>query len=147
MASSNKNTKSPNISPYNLPQTKVRWEPGEGIHAVLRHRQILSVPALGFILEFRMLPNIRIDFNDCYYFSARLSLIWESYIQDVPCQDKDYFTDILVVDGNWKREINGVKIRAHIFYSLEFNNKLEEIEVCHPKLINLAMQIHTAHHN
>ncbi|KAM1359801.1 hypothetical protein ACFX11_046763 [Malus domestica] len=50
------------------------------------------------ILEFRMLYIIRLNLDDHDYFAGRASLVWETYIQDVPCHDKDWFEDILIVD-------------------------------------------------
>lgn len=67
------------------------------------------------IQEFRMLHNLRMGFDGHYYFSGGLSFVWESYIQDVPCQDKGWIRDIFVIDGNWKGKINKVRVKALLF--------------------------------
>ncbi|KAB2617413.1 hypothetical protein D8674_013282 [Pyrus ussuriensis x Pyrus communis] len=84
------------------------------------------------IQEFRMLLIIRMGFDVCYYFLARPSLLWDSYIQDVPCQDRDWFKNILVVDGDWEGTINEVRVRALPSLNLEFSNELADIRVYRP---------------
>ncbi|KAB2626313.1 hypothetical protein D8674_017973 [Pyrus ussuriensis x Pyrus communis] len=143
MVSSRKNTKSPKIFPYNLPLTRVRNQK-ESQTFIENHRDLLSQSAFRLIThsellnqwcraklgiqEVRMLHNLRMGFDEYYYFLARPSLIW----------------DVLVVNGIWKGEINGVRVTVLHSYNLEFSNELEIIEVCHPELIHYAMKIPAA---
>lgn len=70
---------------------------------------------------FRMMHNIRPGLDDHYYFAARASLSWETYIQDISCHDKDWYKDILVVYHNWK----------WLFFNERFNNRDKDIDVLH----------------
>lgn len=88
-------------------------------------------------------------FDDHYYFLVRPSLVWDSYIQDVPCQDRDrdWFKDTLFVDGDWEGTINEVSVRVLHSLNLEFSNELADIRVYRPQLIHQPMRIPVAHHN
>ncbi|RXH75638.1 hypothetical protein DVH24_039337 [Malus domestica] len=201
MASSSKSTKSPRITPYNLPpmkeesqtfvenhrdllgQCRVWWESGHDIHATLPALSDPQRPCtkiypwfldLGFRFplsdflkttfkpitcfellnqfwygaglgtqEFRMLLIIMMGFDNHYYFLARPSPVWDSYIQD----DRDWFKDILVVDKDWEGTINEVRVRALHSLNLEFNNELADIRLYRPELIHQPMRIPVAHHN
>lgn len=62
-------------------------------------------------------------------------------------QDNNWFRDILVVDGNWERKIDGVRVRVHYSCNLAYSNEVENIGVCRPKLIYHEMQILVVHSN
>ncbi|KAM0975971.1 hypothetical protein EV1_018705 [Malus domestica] len=45
-----------------------------------------------------------------YFFEARASLQWQTYITNLPKQDKDWYTDILVIEGEWEGKIIEVRV-------------------------------------
>lgn len=45
-----------------------------------------------------------------YFFQARATLQWETYITNLPKQDKDWYNDILVTEGEWEGKIIGVRV-------------------------------------
>ncbi|TQE10421.1 hypothetical protein C1H46_004018 [Malus baccata] len=160
MVSSSKTSKSPKISPYNLLLTtvynrkegKTSFKDRLNLLSAFRHITYLELlnhwygAVLG-IQEFKVLHNIRKSFDNHCYFTARPSLIWESCILDVLWQNRDWFKDIMVVDGDWERGIEGITVRAILFPNPQFNNELEDIKTCQLKLINWAMHILAEHIN
>ncbi|TQD90867.1 hypothetical protein C1H46_023590 [Malus baccata] len=150
MASSSKKSKLVKVSPYNLPLTRVRNRE-EAIcnlsHVAFRLLTCFELLNQWFeakldILKFRMLYNIRSSLDDHYYFAAKASLGWETYIQDIICHDKDGFKDKLVVDGAWERDISELWIQF-----LLQQTQFSKIGVYRPDLIRCPMQISAVYRN
>lgn len=77
-----------------------------------------------------MMYKARKNFNGHYYFMPKPNLVQVPYILDILWQDKDWFKDILVVNGDLEGDILGVRVRNIPYPNLCLNNDLENIGVC-----------------
>ncbi|RXI06618.1 hypothetical protein DVH24_025754 [Malus domestica] len=152
VVSSSKTSKWPKISPYNLSLTTI-YSRKEGKTSFKDHlnllwhsdmlpygylqflQQPLDLLPISSIQEFKVLRNIRKSFDNHCYFTARPSLIWESCILDVLWQNRDWFKDIMLVDGDWEGGIEGIIVRAILFPNPQFNNELEDIKTLSTSII------------
>ncbi|KAB2625767.1 hypothetical protein D8674_017427 [Pyrus ussuriensis x Pyrus communis] len=78
--------------------------------------------------KFCMLYTMRKSSYDHYFFQPRPNLSWFAYITDFPQQDKDWYKDILVVDGNWEGDITDIHFKNTPSFNLQLDNDMKNIQ-------------------